>query len=221
MQYFISVLEGIITFISPCLLPMLPVYVSYFAGGQEERSTRKTLINALGFVLGFTVIFVAMGAFAGVLGGFLQRYRVLLNIITGLIVIFFGLNFLGVFKLNIFRSSAKSLDGKNLGFLSSALFGMIFSMGWTPCVGAFLGSALMLASQGGHLLEGTLMLLLYSLGLAIPFVISALLIDKLRGAFSFIKKHYNVINVICGGFLVIIGVLMATGIMGKYLALLS
>ena len=221
MQYFISFLEGIITFISPCLLPMLPVYVSYFAGGQEERSTRKTLINALGFVLGFTVIFVAMGAFAGVLGGFLQRYRVLLNIITGLVVIFFGLNFLGVFKLNIFRSSAKSLDGKNLGFLSSALFGMIFSMGWTPCVGAFLGSALMLASQGGHLLEGTLMLLLYSLGLAIPFVISALLIDKLRGAFSFIKKHYNVINVICGGFLVIIGVLMATGIMGKYLALLS
>lgn len=221
MQYFISFLEGIITFISPCLLPMLPVYVSYFAGGQEERSTRKTLINALGFVLGFTVIFVAMGAFAGVLGGFLQRYRVLLNIITGLIVIFFGLNFFGVFKLNIFRSSAKSLDGKNLGFLSSALFGMIFSMGWTPCVGAFLGSALMLASQGGHLLEGTLMLLLYSLGLAIPFVISALLIDKLRGAFSFIKKHYNVINVICGGFLVIIGVLMATGIMGKYLALLS
>lgn len=221
MQYFISFLEGIITFISPCLLPMLPVYVSYFAGGQEERSTRKTLINALGFVLGFTLVFVAMGAFAGVLGGFLQRYRVLLNIITGLVVIFFGLNFLGVFKLNIFRSSAKSLDGKNLGFLSSALFGMIFSMGWTPCVGAFLGSALMLASQGGHLLEGTLMLLLYSLGLAIPFVISALLIDKLRGAFSFIKKHYNVINVICGGFLVIIGVLMATGIMGKYLALLS
>jgi cytochrome c-type biogenesis protein len=221
MQYFISFLEGIITFISPCLLPMLPVYVSYFAGGQKERSTRKTLINALGFVLGFTLVFVAMGAFAGVLGGFLQRYRVLLNIITGLVVIFFGLNFLGVFKLNIFRSSAKSLDGKNLGFLSSALFGMIFSMGWTPCVGAFLGSALMLASQGGHLLEGTLMLLLYSLGLAIPFVISALLIDKLRGAFSFIKKHYNVINVICGGFLVIIGVLMATGIMGKYLALLS
>ena len=221
MQYFISFLEGIITFISPCLLPTLPVYVSYFAGGREERSTRKTLINALGFVLGFTVIFVAMGAFAGVLGGFLQRSRVLLNIITGLVVIFFGLNFLGVFKLNIFRSSAKSLDGKNLGFLSSALFGMIFSIGWTPCVGAFLGSALMLASQGGHLLEGTLMLLLYSLGLAIPFVISALLIDKLRGAFSFIKKYYNVINVICGGFLVIIGVLMATGIMGKYLALLS
>lgn len=221
MQYFIAFLEGIITFISPCLLPMLPVYLSYFAGGSDTRNTHKTILNALGFVLGFTLVFVAMGAFAGALGGFFQRYRTVLNIITGLIVIFFGLNFIGVFKLNIFRSGAKALKTENLGFFSAAIFGMIFSIGWTPCVGAFLGSALMLASQQGHAFEGILMLLLYSLGLGIPFVLSALLIDKLRGAFSFIKKHYNIINMICGGFLIVIGILMATGIMGRYLALLS
>ena len=221
MQYFISFLEGVITFISPCLLPMIPIYLSYFAGGKNNKGTAKTLTNASGFVLGFTIVFVAMGAFAGALGGFLQKYRVALNIITGAIVVIFGLNFLGVFKLNIFRGGTKEIRSHSLGFLSSALFGMIFSIGWTPCVGAFLGSALMLASQQGHILEGVLMLLVYSLGLGIPFILSALLIDKLSGAFAFIKKHYNVINAICGGFLVIIGLMMATGIMGKYLALLS
>ena len=98
MQYLISFLEGIITFISPCLLPMLPVYISYFAGGGE-RTGKKTLINALGFVLGFTAVFVAMGALAGTLGSFLRRYQTWVNIIGGMIVIVFGLNYLGVLKL--------------------------------------------------------------------------------------------------------------------------
>ena len=200
---------------------MLPIYISYFAGGEEERTASKTLRNALSFVLGFTIIFVALGAFAGVLGGLLQQYRPILNIITGLIVIFFGLNFLGIFKLNIFRGSAKGFGDKSPGFFSSLLFGMIFSVGWTPCVGAFLGSALMLASQQGTALTGIIMLLLYSMGLGIPFVISALLIDKLKGAFSFIKKHYGVINFLCGSLLIIVGILMMSGLMGKYLALLS
>ena len=99
MQYFISFLEGIITFISPCLLPMLPVYVSYFAGGIE-RNTKKTIINSLGFILGFTIIFVSMGALAGTFGKLLTEYKTIVNIVTGLIVIFFGLNFLAVFKFN-------------------------------------------------------------------------------------------------------------------------
>lgn len=221
MEYFISFLEGIITFISPCLLPMLPVYLSYFAGGEAQRSTGKTLKNALGFVLGFTVVFVAMGAFAGSLGAFLQKYQTVLNIITGAVVIFFGLNFLGVFKMNIFRGISNPFAGKSLGFCSAAAFGVIFSVGWTPCVGAFLGSALMMASQQGHMLTGIFMLLAYSLGLGVPFVASALLIDKLKGTFNFIKRHYQIINSICGAFLILIGILMMTGLMGKYLALLS
>ncbi|MGP1361651.1 MAG: cytochrome c biogenesis CcdA family protein [Candidatus Fimenecus sp.] len=220
MQYFIAFLEGLITFISPCLLPMLPVYVSYFAGGTE-RSTKKTLKNSLGFVLGFTIVFVALGALAGSLGSFLQKYRLFMNILTGLIVIFFGLNFLGVFKLNIFKGINKSVDKNNLGFFSSMLFGMIFSIGWTPCVGAFLGSALALASQQGKVVTGIIMLMAYSLGLGVPFVLSAVLIDKLKSTFNFIKKNYKIINIISGGLLVLIGLLMMSGLLNKLMSLLS
>ena len=220
MQYVISFLEGIITFISPCLLPMLPIYISYFAGGGE-RCTGKTLKGALGFVTGFTVIFVLMGALAGTVGSFLREYQTAVNILSGLIVIFFGLNFLGVFKLNLFRGSSRSVKTDNMGFFSAMVFGVIFSIGWTPCVGAFLGSALMLASQQGHVVEGMLMLLVYSLGLGIPFVLSAVLIDYLKSAFNWIKKNYQIINLVSGGFLVFVGILMATGTMGWLLGLLG
>lgn len=213
MQYIISFLEGIITFISPCLLPMIPIYITYFVGGGE-RSTKKTLLGALGFVSGFTLVFVAMGALAGTLGSFLTKYQTIVNIVSGVIVIFFGLNFLGVFKINLFKGNAKEINTENMNFFSAALFGIVFSLGWTPCVGAFLGSALMLASQQGSVLVGVLMLLCYSLGLGIPFVLSALLIDQLKVAFDFIKKHYSVINRISGALLILVGVLMATGKLG-------
>lgn len=198
---------------------MLPIYISYFAGG-DEKNTKRTVKNALGFILGFTVVFILLGALAGTLGNLLRRYSVIVNIVTGLIVIFFGLNFLGIFKLNIFKGT-KFSGTKNLGFFPSLLFGIVFSVGWTPCVGAFLGSALMLAASRGHVAEGMIMLLLYSLGLGIPFFISAVLINKLKGAFAFIKRHYGVINAVSGGLLVLIGILMATGLFGKFLNLLA
>lgn len=218
MQYLISFFEGILTFISPCLLPMLPVYISYFAGGQAN--SRKTFQNALGFILGFTILFTAMGALAGTVGSFLSKYQTAVNIISGLIVVVFGLSFMGVIRLNLFKGSARMQTGE-LGFFSSVLFGMIFSVGWTPCVGAFLGSALMLASQQGHVVEGTLMLLAYSLGLGIPFLLSAVLIDQLKGAINFIKRHYTLINRICGGLLILIGILMATGVLSDVLQSLA
>ena len=220
MQYLISFLEGIITFISPCLLPMLPIYISYFAGGGE-RTTAKTLKGAFGFVTGFTIVFVMLGALAGTVGSFLREYQTTVNIISGLIVIIFGLNFLGVFKLNIFKGNQRSVKTDNMGFFSAMLFGIIFSVGWTPCVGAFLGSALMLASQQGHIAEGMLMLLGYSLGLGIPFILSAVLIDYLKSAFNWIKRNYKIINLISGSLLVIIGIMMATGTLGQLLNLLS
>ena len=220
MQYLISFLEGIITFISPCLLPMLPIYISYFAGGGE-RTTAKTLKGAVGFVTGFTIVFVMLGALAGTVGSFLREYQTTVNIISGLIVTIFGLNFLGVFKLNIFKGNQRSVKTDNMGFFSAMLFGIIFSVGWTPCVGAFLGSALMLASQQGHIAEGMLMLLSYSLGLGIPFILSAVLIDYLKSAFNWIKRNYKIINLISGSLLVIIGIMMATGTLGQLLNLLS
>ena len=217
MQYFIAFLEGIVTFISPCMLPMLPVYVSYFAGGEEPKQS-KVIKNALGFILGFTTVFVLMGALAGFFGELTKKNSVAVNIVTGSIVIFFGLSFLGIFKLNIFKGSR--FENKNdLGFFSALLFGIVFSVGWTPCVGAFLGSALMLAASGGSTVQGILMLLAYSVGLGIPFFISAVLIDKLKGAFNFIKRHYRIINVISGILLIIMGILMATGNFSKLLML--
>ena len=164
---------------------------------------------------------MTLGALAGTIGSFLKQYQTAVNIISGLVVIFFGLNFLGVLKLNLFRGMTKTVRTDNMGFFSSMLFGMIFSIGWTPCVGAFLGSALMLASQQGHVLEGILMLLAYSIGLGIPFTLSAVLIDYLKSTFDFIKKHYQIINLISGIFLVLIGVMMATGTLGWLLGLLS
>lgn len=220
MQYLISFLEGVITFISPCLLPMLPIYISYFAGGGE-RSAKKTLTGALGFVLGFTCVFVAMGALAGTLGSFLKRYQTWVNVVSGIIVILFGLNYLGVLRIDLFRGSRRTVDTSNLGFFSAFVFGIIFSVGWTPCVGAFLGSALMLASQQGSAARGIGMLLCYSLGLGVPFIISAVLIDQLKGAFNWIKGHYAIINRICGGLLILVGIAMATGLMGRLLAVLS
>ena len=220
MQYFISFLEGIITFISPCLLPMLPIYISYFSG-SGERNTKNTLKNALGFVLGFSLIFISMGAFAGTIGSILKQYQTIVNIISGLFVIVFGFQFLGIIKFSIFKGMTLNMNTNHLSFLSSVLFGVIFSVGWTPCVGTFLGSALMLASQQGQVHTGILMLLCYSLGLGIPFIFSALLIDSLKSTFQFIKSHYHLINAASGIFLILVGILMATGTLGKLLTLLS
>lgn len=220
MQYLFLFIEGILTFISPCLLPMLPIYVSYFAG-SGPRSIGKTLKSALGFVTGFTIIFMALGALAGTVGVFLMRYRTIVDIVLGLFIIAFGLSFLGVFNLSFFKGSSKSVNTENMGFFSAMLFGIIFSIGWTPCVGAFLGTALALAAQQAHVLEGMLMLLVYSLGLAIPFIISAILIDYLKNAFNWIKKHYNIINAISGVLLIIIGILMATGLFNRLVGMLT
>ena len=223
MQYVITFLEGIITFVQPCLLPMLPIYLSWFAGGETERDTKKTLQCAIGFILGFTLIFVALGAFAGFLGGLLNRFGTIVNIVAGAIVVLFGLNYLGVLNIRILNRTRLGNSERIAvsGFFPAVLFGVVFSIGWTPCVGVFLGAALMKAAQQASALEGILMLLCFSLGLGIPFLLSAVLIDRLKAAFDWIKRHYNIINIVSGSFLVVIGVLMMIGMMSRFLALLT
>lgn len=219
MQYILLFLEGIITFISPCLLPMLPIYISYFAGGNGKVNAFK---NSIGFVLGFTLVFVLLGAFAGSFGRLLQRYSTAVNILTGLIVVVFGLNYLGILNIPLLNRTIKNgVNVRVLGFVSSLLFGVVFSIGWTPCVGAFLGSALMLASRQGSVIQGISMLLAFSMGLGIPFIVSAVLIDRLKGTFDFIKKNYRIINALSGGLLVLVGILMMTGAFGYFLSFLT
>ena len=223
MQYLLLFLEGIMTFVSPCLLPMLPVYVSFFAAGEADQNNKKrALVNALGFVLGFTLVFVALGAFAGAAGRLLRQYSLWVNLVTGLIVVVLGLNFLGVLKIGFLnRAKHQNADTKDLKFFTSLLFGLTFSIGWTPCVGAFLGTALMLASQQGGLLTGVVMLLVYSAGLGVPFVVCAVLIDRLKGTLGFLRRHMRVINIVSGALLVVVGILMAAGLMERLLGLLS
>lgn len=222
MSYLITFIEGIVIFISPCMLPMLPIYFSYIIGQETENKSRKALINSLGFVLGFTIIFVSLGAMAGTLGSFLIRYRTTVNIVSGLFIIFLGLNFMGAIKIPFLNRTMK-LQTKRRGnsFLSSILLGLVFSIGWTPCVGPLLSSALLQASSSGNVWNGVLLLLTFSMGLGIPFVVSSILVDRLKNAFDFIKKHNKVINIVSGIFLVLVGVLMMTGVFGYFLNLVS
>jgi len=215
-------LEGLITFISPCLLPMLPIYISYFSAGQEHEKANHAVKNAFGFVLGFTTVFICLGMFAGLIGGLLIRYQTLLNIITGCVVLLFGFHYLGAVKLPILQKLYRShKEITILGFRSAVMFGIIFSIGWTPCVGAFLGSALMLASHQASMLQGLLLLLCYSIGLGIPFILSALLLDKFKKSFEIIKRNYKIINRISGMLLIVMGILMITGLMNRWLVVLS
>jgi len=188
---------------------MLPVYIAYFAGDNKNP-----LPNATGFVIGFTLIFVTMGAFAGFVGGFLQDHQMVVNIVAGVFVVVLGFGYLGVFKLP-FVGHKGVMKFKRLNFATSIAFGMLFAIAWTPCVSAFLGAALMRASIQGAATGGMLMLFVFSMGLGVPFIISAVLIDRLKTAFDFIKKHHRIVNGIAGGVLIIVGILMMFGVLNR------
>ena len=217
MQFVITFLEGLISFISPCMLPLLPLYISYFAGGADKK--HRVFLRALSFVAGFTLVFSLLGLFAGTLGAFLARYRTAVNTISGLIVVVFGLSYLDIIKLPFFKGMQNGRMANSV--ISAFLFGIVYSVSLTPCIGAFLGSALMLASVSGTALRGVMLLVTYSLGLGVPFVISAVLIEKLNSAFAFIKKHYRVINICCGLFLIAVGVLMMFGLMSAVMSVFA
>ena len=231
MDYLATFLEGIVTFVSPYLLPMIPLYVAYFAGDANaavgegvsaSARNRRVLAHALGFVLGFTLVFIALGALAGTFGRLLSQYGTAFNIVCGIVVIVFGLQYADFIHIPFLERTFKpQSDVQPQTFVASLLFGIVFAIGWTPCVGVFLGSALALAATQASALKGVLLLLCYSLGLAIPFAISAVAIDKVAGAFDFIKRNYKTVNRVCGLLLVAMGVLMATGTMGEWLRLLG
>lgn len=217
MEFVITFLEGFISFISPCMLPMLPLYISYFAGGADKK--HKVFLRAFSFILGFTVVFSLLGLFAGTLGAFLKEYKTVVNIVGGLLIVVFGLSYLEVIKLPFFKGMQSGRTANTV--VSAFLFGIIYSVSLTPCIGAFLGSALALAGTSGTAVKGVLLLVTYSLGLGAPFLLSALLIEKLNTAFTFFKKHYRVINIVCGCFLILVGILMACGLMDAITAVFS
>lgn len=220
MDYFLLFLEGIITFISPCILPMFPIYLSYFAGdSQKDRTSFHTILNALGFILGFTIIFTLLGTLAGTFGQLIKEYQMIVQLISGTIMVLLGLNYIGIFKIYFLEKSLKfNFKANNLRFFSSIIFGIIFAVGWTPCVGTFLSSALMIAVNSQNIIKGSTLLLIYSLGLGIPFIICAIFIDSMKKNLNILKNHYQVINKISGTILIIFGIAIMTGQFNKILS---
>ena len=206
MEYLLIFLEGIASFISPCLLPMIPIYVAYFTG-EEENDLKKTILNSCGFVLGFTIVFFILSVFASQLGGIISENMKYIKIVFGILIIIFGLNYMEIIKLNFLnKTNNMKVDTKELNFIKSLVFGIVFSISWTPCIGTFLSSALLLIAKNQDIMKGMILIVLYSLGLGIPFIISAILIERLKGIFNIIKKNYNIIRKISGILLIIMGI---------------
>ncbi len=217
MIYLITFLEGIFSFLSPCMLPLLPVYLAYFAGGSEKKGGQ--LLRICCFILGFSLCFTLLGLSFSAAGSLLSRHHRAVEIVSGALMIFFGLSTMEVIKLGSSRGVGGF--GKAGNAFSAFVFGIVYSLNLTPCVGAFLGSALMLVASGGNVLEGMLCMLLYSLGLGIPFLLAGLLTTRLNGAFSWVKRHYRAINAVCGLFLIAVGILTAAGLLNALLSRLT
>lgn len=206
MEYLFTFLEGIASFISPCLLPMLPIYISYFAG-EDNKKISKAVINSIGFVLGFTIVFIILSIFASSLGNLINKNIKYLKILFGIVIILLGLNYMEILKLNFLnRTKRLKNNTKNLNFVKAVIFGILFSISWTPCIGTFLSSALLLVAKQQDMIKGIILMLIYSIGLGIPFIISAILLEKLKVMFNFIKKNYSKIKIISALILIIMGI---------------
>ncbi len=212
-EIFIAFGAGLISFLSPCVLPLIPGYISYISGSTLENLLKSKNINLLPiilFTLGFSVVFIIFGASATFLGKILLKNSFPLRIIAGLIIIIFSLHILGVFNLN-FLNYEKRLDAeKNSNVFSSFLVGMAFAFGWTPCIGPILGSILILASTTENIYEGIMLLTFYSLGLAIPFILAGYAIQKFLLISKNIKRKMNIITKTGGVLLFLTGILIIT-----------
>ncbi len=212
-------LEGILAFISPCMLPMLPVYLMYLAA-ETENGRKASVINTIGFVCGFTLVFMALGASATALGSMLNEHRMFLQRASGVVIMLFGLHFLGVFKIGFLDIEKKfELKSKKGGFPGAILFGAAFSLGWTPCLGPFLGSALVLAGNGKTVMQGIFYLFVFSMGLGIPYILAALFFTNIKGVFQWLKKHGQRIKMISGAILVLAGLMLAFDAFGYWAGL--
>ncbi len=205
---------GLLSFLSPCVLPLVPSYVTFITGMSLEdlqKSRRNTFIHAILFVCGFTLIFLALGAGATVFGQVMLRYRDWISRIGGVLVIIFGLYMLGVLNLGFLqRDTRLHLADKPLGYFGTLVVGIAFGAGWSPCIGPILGAILTMAANEADLQRGMILLLTYSLGLAVPFLLAAVMVDRFLTVFAKMRHHMVWVNRIAGGLLVIVGVLLVT-----------
>jgi cytochrome c-type biogenesis protein len=213
----ISFTAGLLSFLSPCVLPLIPSYVSFITGlslDDIQRSRRVTLAHSLLFVAGFTLVFLALGATATVVGQLLVRHRDWVGRVGGVLVIVLGLYLLGVLNVGAFaRERRVHIANKPLGYLGTLLVGMAFAAGWTPCIGPILGGVLTYTASSADLDRGLVLLFAYSLGLAVPFLLAALMIDRFMELFQRYRGALVWMSRASGVLLVAVGILMITGSM--------
>ncbi|MBZ4664172.1 MAG: cytochrome c biosis protein CcdA [Caloramator sp.] len=202
--------QGVLSFLSPCFLPLIPIYLTYITG--EAANKKNIIINTIAFMIGFTLMFISLGALSGTIGRFLLINRQLLNKILGVFILFMGLFYLGVIKSDFLNREVK-IDFKieRGSLISSFLLGVSLSLGWTPCISPILSSVLMLAASRQSSFIGAYYLFVYSLGLLIPFLIFSIFINKSRAFSKLIMQKANVIKIVSGVILILTGILLFTG----------
>ncbi|MGA4506309.1 cytochrome c biogenesis CcdA family protein [Propionibacteriaceae bacterium G1746] len=212
----VAMLAGLVSFFSPCVLPLLPGYLSYATGlsaaevASGEGKRWKLLFGTLGFILGFALVMVATGALAGTVGGFLMRYRTIITPVMGVLIIVLGLMFCGVFR---FGTSTKRLNlTPKVGVAFAPLLGIVFGIGWTPCIGPALSVVLTLSATEGTATRGGILSFAYALGLGIPFLLAALLMNRFSRAIHWVKRHQRGVQVAGGVLMVLVGLAMVTGV---------
>lgn len=231
ITFFTAFLAGLLSFLSPCVLPLIPGYISFISGIslQDLRNNidtvkikTKIINNALAFVVGFSFVFIFFGASATLIGSLLIKYSKIITFISGIIIIILGLHLIGIFKISALYSEKKlNIKSKPVNIFGAFLVGFAFAFGWTPCIGPILAAILALAASQATLHRGILLLSWYSLGLAIPFIITAYSITFFFKIFDKIKKYLNIIEWLAGIMLIIIGVLIMTGGLAKVSSLFS
>ncbi len=220
LSFYIAFAAGLLSFLSPCVLPLVPSYLAFITGLSFEeltrednrRERRKTIFfHSLMFGLGFSTLFVALGASATYLGQFLSAHRDTIRIAGGILIILFGLFISGVFSFDFLQREKKlHLRSKPLGFLGSYLVGLTFAAGWTPCVGPILASILLYASAQQDMGSGIFLLLAYSLGMGLPFLVCALALNSFLDTFRKTARHMGMITKVGGGLLILVGILLLT-----------
>ncbi|MHB0999333.1 MAG: cytochrome c biogenesis CcdA family protein [Armatimonadota bacterium] len=213
-------LAGILSFMSPCVLPLVPAYLSYMSGSsieemssaQSSNAIRRTGARSAMFVLGFTTVFVAMGATASFIGQALSAQMDLLMKIAGVVIIIFGLHIAGVFRIKALYSEKRfHIKMKNVGLPGAFIIGIMFALGWTPCIGPVLSGILTLAGNSETLSRGMILLSFYSLGLGVPFLMAGFATGRVLDGFAKFKKHFRKIEIVSGILMVIVGVTIFTG----------
>jgi len=209
---------GILSFISPCVLPIVPGYLSFISGvsidelkGKKSNAINRVFFNSLFFVLGFSVVFISLGASATFISSFLNNYMHIIGKIAGALIIILGLHYIGLFKIKWLNYEKRfHVGSKQLGMLGSFFIGFAFAFGWTPCIGPILATILAMAAAEETVWQGILLLSFYSAGLALPFLLTALAFNAFLSISSRIKKHFRMVEIVGGVFLIIVGFLIFT-----------